>query len=775
MSSPPPGYNPEASQLHGGTDAPIAKVMGGGGGAPDGYNETQSLLQGGTDAPIVKMTGGGPEEDAAADKAEAEATAAELAAKQAEAAAAAAEAKAVGHEEDQNIASEVEATSLTARKTRERATAARAAATKARALADSTKVAGPRGILRGGPRVGPPKKASIAGDLGHGNVEGPTKTENGAGPPLEKEKAPVEEPAPVTSMIQMEVYDPKFSEEDSTEIRTFLTTFSMQTPGVKAKLIELIDSFKTRSKKKLVRYDKKSNPQTAAIPTVAAPKTVAHKIVEVLPPTTSNIIIVPPIKGNYETFIRSVEFLYANDIIDANDNLQHAVLIFMAPFFSHEGDQRRLLYSFLTLQEKNPDTVFVLQNDNEHARPIGTALYTDIPPGDGLFLNYLNPSYILFPKKVGTYDGLLFSSAAGLVGTFPKITNKGFLPVSTLLEKKKSVFSFNVSGAQIDETFAKYLTILSQNDTTPLPVTRGDVQACGSLKTVFDLTDPGPFQISGGEDIYILRFETNKRPLLCTALMDESDKFQGAESDPAFYDVPTIEVYVGGQKWKFRDPRQNKFSKSLNEIASGEAVPETRNPVVLNWQRGIFSSSEASFLNHLNLSPLLLGMIFKSDIWKEELAKFLNNLVTTDCFEDTDILMKGSCQDTRAFLNTVYNYLFMNDSIKDEELDVPPLKLPPLPHSQDSAEINWPPELEEIEQDEFQKENLGSVDVVTNIKTNTYFMDLIVIHKKSFERSTRRLRLDREKTEAEPEENDVIFAEILEDLKDDHPDFLFIY
>lgn len=28
MSSPPPGYNPDASQLHGGTDAPIAKVMG---------------------------------------------------------------------------------------------------------------------------------------------------------------------------------------------------------------------------------------------------------------------------------------------------------------------------------------------------------------------------------------------------------------------------------------------------------------------------------------------------------------------------------------------------------------------------------------------------------------------------------------------------------------------------------------------------------------------------------------------------------------------------
>lgn len=729
MSSPPPGYNPEASQLHGGTDAPIAKVMGGGGGAPDGHNETQSLLQGGTDAPIVKMTGGDPTKDRIAELE-----------------------KEIREEEGKNPRND-----------------------------DAIKIL--KGQLESVKKTLPRKKVSIAGQLGDSgdpqaplrtNVVGPTKTENGTKPPLKKEaKPPVEEAAPVTSILQMEVYEPKFSEEDTAEIRTFLTTFSMQTPGIKPRLAELINSFKARSKNKLVRYDKNSKPQSAAIPTVAAPKTVAHKIVEVLPPTTSNIIIIPPIKGNYETFIRSVEFLYANDIIDANDNLQHAVLIFMAPFFTIDGDQRRLLYSFLTLQEKNPDTVFVLQNDNEHARQIGTALYTDIPPGHGLFLNYLNPSYILFPKKVGAYEGLLFSSAAGLVGTFPKITNNGFRQVSSLLDKK--AFSFNASGVKTDETFAKYLTILSQNDTTPLPVTRGDVQACGSLKTVFDLTEPGPFQISGGEDIYILRFETNKRPLLCTSLMDESDKFQGAESDPAFYDVPTIEVYVGGQKWKFRDPRQNKFSKSLNDIASGEAVPEIRNPVVLNWERGIFSSSEASFLNHLNLSPLLLGMIFTSDIWKKELAKFLNNLVTTDCFEDTDILMKGSCQDTRTFLNIVYGYLFMNDSVKDEELDVPPLKLPPLPHSQDKAEINWPPELEEIDQDEFQKDRLGSLDVVTNMNTDTYFMDLIVIHKKSFERSTRRLRLDRQKTEDEAEENDVIFAEILEDLKDDHPDFLFIY
>ena len=761
MSSPPPGYNPEASQLHGGTDAPIAKVMGGGGGAPDGYNETQSLLQGGTDAPIVKMTGGGPEEDIVRLEAE------------------------IKKEEGKNPKSD-EAIKIL------------------RAQLQAIKKTLSRKPVRFGSKI---TLRTINPNSSITNTEENTAVTNGHGTPLERKK-PLEEPKPVTNTIQVEVYKPNFSEEDSTEMSTFINTFSIKNTGVKAELNRLINTFRDRSKEKLKRYDKNSREQSALIPTVDINQTVAHKIVEVLPPTTSNIIIVPPIRGNYETFIRSVEFLYATNRIDENDKVQDAVLIFMAPFFTKDGDNgnpQRLLYSFLTLQEKNPDTVFVLQNNKDQdAIAIGTALYTNILHNGAPLLNYLNPSYLLFPKKLGKYDGLLFSSADDDLGaTFPKITN-GFRQLSSLLLDKKKAFSFNASGtgAQVDETLKNYLTILSKNDVKDLPVTRGDVQACGSLKTVFDLADPSPFQILEGEDIYILRLGTNRLPLLCTSLIDDADKFRGAESDPAFYDALTVDVYVGGQKWKFRDTRYNEFSTSLNKVASGAAVPYTRDPMklILNWERGIFSNSEAAFLNHLNLSPLLLGMIFKPENWKKELAKFLNNLVTTNCFEDTDILMKGSCQDTRAFLNTVYNYLFMNDSVKDEELDVPPLNLPPLPHSQDISQISWPPELEEIDEHELKMPHLGSLDVISNDNSNTsihtYYIDLIVIHKKSFQRSARRLRLDKEETDkildaaADPSSPSLaagevdkdtiigiesIFKEILEDLKDDHPDFLFIY
>lgn len=60
---PPTNYNPDQSMLNGGTDIPIMKVMGGGGGggAPDGYNASVSLLEGGIDTPIEKVFGGGGE------------------------------------------------------------------------------------------------------------------------------------------------------------------------------------------------------------------------------------------------------------------------------------------------------------------------------------------------------------------------------------------------------------------------------------------------------------------------------------------------------------------------------------------------------------------------------------------------------------------------------------------------------------------------------------------------------------------------------------------
>lgn len=767
MSSPPPGYNPDASQLHGGTDAPIAKVMGGGGGGPEGYNETQSLLQGGTDAPIVKMTGGGPKEDAAAVAAEAAAVAAETEADKAEAeakAAAAAAKKATEYESpgegdtDDDMAIDLMLTRLydaeTAAKAkavaaRAAAVAARAAAVKARALADSTKE---------------PVKKDV-------RFNSSAKKENGKGSPETFKKQLT------VITIQAEVYEPSFSQEDTTEIREFMRSFSLKNPGLMPRYLELITSFRKRATEKWFEYSN-SKPQTPPFPSVATPTLPVHKLVEVLPPTTANIIIIPPIKGNYEKFLRSVEFLYANNIINENDIVENAVIVFMSPLFGKDANTQRLLYSFLSLQEKNVTSVFALQGDDADSREVGAQFYEGTLNTDTIFLNYLNPSYLLLPRKVGGYDGILFTSDTGPEPMFPKIKNKRYTPVSELLKaKKRSAFSFNAS-AESDDTFKNYLTFASGNGSTELPATKADIEICGNLKTVFDMKDMKPFQISDVDDIYVLRLEKDRRPLLCANLMYTDEKFESGELDPAFHTAGTVEVYVDGQKWTFRDPRQSEYTRVLDKIAEGSEAPTSRNLVMQNWERAIYSASEAGFLNHVNLSPRILSETFGSDVWKKMVAKFLNNLVTSNCFEDTDILSKGQCEDTRIFLNEVFNRLFMMDSVKEGELVVPPLKFPPLPRGQGATTIVWPPELEYIEKGEYEApQEFESISARTDEKTGAQQMDIIVIHKKSSQRSYARLRINLNK--ATPEDGDLaagpVFAGILEDLTEDYPDFLFIY
>ena len=765
MSSPPPGYNPDASQLHGGTDAPIAKVMGGGGGAPDGYNESQSLLQGGTDVPIVKMTGGaGTTKEAAAVAAEAEAVKAEAAAVAAE------KERVAAHQATTNANSALpsynnlvaleQAATLKAENAKAAAATARAAATAKAAAVASAQKAKIKGI------------AKEAADKARVRFAPNAAQENGKGS-LEQHKR-------VVTAIQAEVYEPSFSQEDTTEIREFIRSFSLKNPGIMERYLELMRSFRERATKKWFTYSSRLKPQTPSFPTVAAPTLPVHKLVEVLPLTTANIIIIPPIKGDYEKFLRSVEFLYANSVINENDIVdENAVIVFMSPLFGKDADAQRLLYSFLSLQEKNITSVFALQGDDADSREVGPQFYERIVNTDTIFLNYLNPSYLLLPRKVGGYDGILFTSDVGVDPKFPKIKNKTYTPVSELL-KTKSAFSFN-ANVQSDETFKNYLTFASGNGSTELPATKGDIQICGNLKTVFDMKDMNPFQISDVDDIYVLRLENDRRPLLCANLMYTDEKFESGELDPAFHIATTIEVYVDGQKWTFRDPRQSEYTPVLDKIAKGPDAITSRNLVMQNWERGIYSASEAGFLNHVNLSPRILSETFGSDVWKKMVAKFLNNLVTSNCFEDTDILSRGQCEDTRIFLNKVFNRLFMMDSVKEGELVVPPLKFPPLPRGQGATTIVWPPELEEMKETDFKMtEPLGSLDITSNSNTGTSFIELIVIHKPSFVRSARRLRINTAKVDAEIAAGRSIgeaevFNEILEDLKEDYPDFLFIY
>jgi hypothetical protein len=206
-------------------------------------------------------------------------------------------------------------------------------------------------------------------------------------------------------------------------------------------------------------------------------------------------------------------------------------------------------------------------------------------------------------------------------------------------------------------------------------------------------------------------------------------------------------------------------------------IPASDNKVFENWTLGVFSKDEADFLNSLHISPFILGILFNNtESWKLHLAKFLQNLVTSQCFDDTSILARGECEDTRSFLTSVYNYFFIHSTLTPEENKPFDLEFH-RPSEQELREIVWPQELHEIDADTFSKEQYGRISFETD--SNSIVHDVILIHKPTGARKFMRVRLNAAKAHQEAKEEGVderqIIAEIMEDLKEMYGQFIFIY
>ena len=115
------------------------------------------------------------------------------------------------------------------------------------------------------------------------------------------------------------------------------------------------------------------------------------------------------------------------------------------------------------------------------------------------------------------------------------------------------------------------------------------------------------------------------------------------------------------------------------------------------------------------------------------------------------------------------------------------MKIPSLPQVQETIDIVWPVGLEEIDDAEFEKDTFGSIDPTLNTSKDqpededTYFIDLFVIHKKSFQVAARRLRLLAALVDGAKDDAGglmgagKVFDDVLKDYIEDYPDFLFIY
>ena len=496
-------------------------------------------------------------------------------------------------------------------------------------------------------------------------------------------------------------------------------------------------------------------------------------------------MVIPPIKGNVAKYFQYIEFLSSNDLIDENEKVvPGTAVIFMAPFFGdtdesaatslyHTDIHVKLLFSILHLQEKNPDSIYVLQ-ETEPTTPnntirTGLRLYDQIPSLSTLptkyLLNFLNPSYLIFPGKAGKYDGIVFSSHGGM----KKIKNAAtFTPIQEIVKKYKtykSGFSFN-SGATVDDSFTNYLTILSNGPETVLPTHTTTATECNSLVTLLysDELSTNPFIVPNDtttDKIILLRFVDKKSPLICSNLkgeihgqVPESGSFKGSEGVPGFAKAETLKVDIDGISREFR-------------------IPTDKNNVLSNWQNGLYSQKEAEFLNYLKLTPEVLTILVGNDrSWKKEVAVFFKNLVESKCFSDKQVLTDANCEDTRIFLNKIYEYFFDHTMERYEEEDEA-FKLGDIAISR-GERVDWPIELENLD-------NNPPAEPYIGIDGDNDFIKLIAVHRKSGEYTYMKLTIKTADGLAEgisrgyeEADNERLLMELVKEFGEVYPEFIFI-
>ena len=508
-------------------------------------------------------------------------------------------------------------------------------------------------------------------------------------------------------------------------------------------LVALEEAFKKQYSEKWTRLDTSGKEQGVE---------TYHSLIQVIPETIDTLIVIPPVRNNFSSLLRLLDYLYENEIISEDEVVRkNTALIFMAPNFKDE----RSIFTFLHLQSKNRDSVFAI---HEAGAP---------EPLD------LLPSYLVFPHALGAYEGLVIG------GKMPAMKNaKAMMPTSELLTKK-SAFAINANTSTEDKGFSKYLVLTEGTNTISKTV---QIPKCQDLQTfVGDADVKSPLQIS--EEILVLRIGVKtENPLLCGGILPKNEGgFEGSIISTG----PFIEVYIDAVKRVFR-------------------VPTADNKVFDNWVHGVFTKEEADFLNSLNITPFILGVLFNdTESWKMKVAEFLKNLVESRCFDDASILAKGECEGTRSFLNTIYNYFFIHAALNEEAPEVFDLEFR-RPSDQEVREIIWPEDLEEVNEDDFEKERFGVLE--EDIQGDFNIHDFIVVHKKTgaskfmraridskgmdraidADKEEKRAKLTQELVGATPEliESELekiqldtfkIIKDIIEDIKDKYKEFAFIY
>jgi hypothetical protein len=385
------------------------------------------------------------------------------------------------------------------------------------------------------------------------------------------------------------------------------------------------------------------------------------RLAMVLPKATEEILLFPPVRSSRRAFYACLEYLKSIKMLDDAGNMEgpvakgsvvggaKKVIVFAPPFFifDSKGDisnyimtNRKLMAHFMKLKAQYPH-MYILTQSSHMNKMIGNCIASAASTTP--LLNMLEPTYLLYPyarvqeefdpadpfTMLKTPVGGVVLSAAG--------ANEALVPASNLPSRLASPSAYIQKGQRGS---LAYLPNPKQEDKEINPFYK-------SLKL--------RFYGQGAETMLpteIRRFIVQPSPAesAMDELAEQVDIFKGADdTDLALDDMIYTRVPLDGRVYSFRVPG-----------APG---------VMSDWRGGRFTTDEAEFLNQLQLRPKLLVEIFQEDGGldvSERLARFLQNMANGRCFTDERLLTASECQDSRDFVNRVYNYYLMHDTRLEE-------------------------------------------------------------------------------------------------------------
>jgi hypothetical protein len=388
------------------------------------------------------------------------------------------------------------------------------------------------------------------------------------------------------------------------------------------------------------------------------------RLAMVLPKATAEILLFPPVRSSRRAFYACLEYLKEIKMMDASGNMEGPVakgsvvggakkmIVFAPPFFLLDArnipgyleSNKKLIAHFMKLKAQYPH-MYILTQSSHMNKMIGNCMAS--AASSAPLLNMLEPTYIVYPyarvqeeldpddplkvvnKAVG---GIVFSAAGANEVILPASNNIGRASPSVYIQKgQQGGLAYPPNTKKEDKEINPFYNSLK------LRFYGEGAETMLSTEVRQFIVQPSPKDAADGE------------------VDDKIDIFKAAdEANLALDDMIYTRVPLDGRIYSFRAPG-----------APG---------VVNDWKAGRFTTDEAEFLNQLQLRPKLLVEIFQEDGGLEvfqRLARFLENMARGRCFTDERLLTASECQESRDFVNRVYNYYLMHDTrlkeLKEEE------------------------------------------------------------------------------------------------------------